>query len=376
MYSHSDTKKPNIFIIILILFLSIGFIFFKINNYNNKNIQNNSEFLIYEGKILDIINEEKAQNDNGEIIYTQDLNVEIKYNDQLIVKRVFNDFIPLEKNDKIFLQEFTYNDEQNFTLINTYKTNGIIYLTIIFSLLLILITGYKGIYSLIGLIFSLAIIIGFIIPSIYNGMNPILISLIGAIVILMGVIYISEGLSKKSISAFLGIIITLIFVSITANYVIHHLNFSGINSEETMYLSLESDQKINLIGLIIGGIIIAAIGILDDIAITQASIVHSLALKNPSIKSMDLFKEAMIIGKDHISAVINTLVLAYTGAELSLFLLFSIRSFSVSYILSMDVMAEEIVRTLISTAGLILVAPITTLVMILFIKENNNKYNI
>lgn len=360
--THTHLYKPNKLGVLIIIILSLFLIY-----YNKSNIRSsNDNILIYKAKVLEISSEENVIEEySAKPIHKQNLVVEIKTNDETQTTNVINDIAPVKKGDNIYVQSYVYENQQVFNIVTIDKSNGIKWLALIFVTLLIIVSGKKGIYALAGLLFSLSIIFHFIIPRILNGSNPIITALIGAIITLIGTLYVSYGFNKKSISAFLGITITLIFVGIAANYSIYQLHFSGFGSEESIYLNSETGENINLIGLVIAGIIIAAIGILDDIAITQASIVLSLASTNRSLHGLKLFKEAMEIGKDHISAVVNTLVLAYTGAALPALLLFNLISLPVNYTLSLDTIAEEIVRTLISTSGLVMAVPITTLIAVL-----------
>ena len=210
------------------------------------------------------------------------------------------------------------------------------------------------------------------VPQILNGAEPISIGVGSAALILVPALYLSYGLNKKSIAAFLGIIIALLFVGVASNYFIGALEFTGLG-EISMFLDMETSNSINLIGLIIAGIIIAAVGVLDDVAAIQSSVVFSLASANPNLRGLKLFREAMHVGRDHISAVVNTLVLAYTGASLPLILLLSLRGMPVDYFVSIEMVAEEIARTLISSSGLLLAVPLTTVIAVFMVNRNYQK---
>lgn len=366
--NHVHIEKVNKFALFAIALISLFFIFYPKNGLSNLKTNNNSD--IYRGAVLEILSEENVIEDYSLTpIHKQNLLVQLDIDGEKREVNILNDISPVQVGDKIYVQAIRYQDVENFNIATVDKSNGILWLMLAFVFLLLLVSGKKGIYALIGLLFSFTIIFDFIIPQILNGINPILGALTGAIIILLGTLYVSYGFSKKSVSAFLGIAITLVFVGIAANYAIYNMHFSGFGSEEALFLSSESGEEINLIGLVIAGIIIAAIGILDDIAITQASIVLSLSSANPVLRGFDLFKKAMDIGRDHISAVVNTLVLAYTGAALPTLLLFNLISLPGGYVLSADVIAEEVVRTLISTSGLIMAVPLTTIITIFLIKK-------
>jgi uncharacterized membrane protein len=227
----------------------------------------------------------------------------------------------------------------------------------------VIIGGLKGVYSLIGLLFTFAVIFVFLVPQILKGVSPVGVGVASAAIILLPTLYLSYGLNKKSIAAFSGIIISLLAVGLMANYLVDVLQFTGL-SEESMYLDMETVGPINLLGLMVAGIIIAAVGVLDDVAVVQSSVVFSLTKTDPELRGAKLFREAMRVGKDHISAVVNTLVLAYTGASLPLILLLSLQKMSPDYFASTEIVAEEILRTLVSSSGLLLAVPLTTIIAV------------
>ena len=257
-------------------------------------------------------------------------------------------------------------------MVNISRTKELIILTVLFIILVILTSGFKGFYSLVGLLFSFAVIFSFLVPQILKGVSPVSIGVVSAALILIPTLYLSYGLNKKSIAAFSGIIIALLFVGIASNYFVNVLQFTGLE-ETSLYLNMASNNPINLVGLIIAGIIIAAVGVLDDVAAIQSSVVFGLARSNPALRGFKLFKEAMHVGKDHISAVVNTLVLAYTGASLPLVLLLSIQEMPLGYLVSLEMIAEEIARTLISSSGLLLAVPLTTVIATFMASKNYKK---
>lgn len=366
--SEKDHKKRDTILVIAVLIISIILIVFR--PHFQTTTFSDSDAKTTEGKVLEIISEkDKNEKDIAYIGITkiQKLLVNITENKKSKNVEVENNFSPVNKGDRILLQSI---GENSYEIIEFSRTRGILLLTLVFVVLVLLIGGKKGFNALVGLVYSFAIILYFIIPRILGGMNPILVSLIGSVLILTVTLYVSYGLNRKSLSAFIGISLTLLFVGILAQYAVHALHFTGLGSEESSFLLQEMADKIDFVSLIIGGIIIAAIGVLDDVAITQASTVFALHSVDSRIKHWELYKKAMEVGKDHSSAVINTLVLAYTGAALPLVLLLSMGTDTNSAnIMSIEIVAEEIVRTLISTSGLILAVPITTMVAVFFAKR-------
>lgn len=364
-YHNHSGDKPNKYIVIVILVLSLAGIIYSFSEkpFEPEAINGTVEKILAErNTTLDIGSKEK-------IVPEQDLLVEVQIDGFTKNIEVLNDYKPVSKGDKIFVSESLLGDSK-FSVVNIGRVKELILLLIFFIILVILTGGWKGFYSLVGLLFTFAVIFSFIAPQILKGVSPIGVGIAGATIILIPILYLSYGLNKKSIAAFLGIIFALFFVGVIANYFIGTLQFTGLSSELSVYLDMEAKNTINFIGLIIAGIIIAAVGVLDDVAVIQSSVVFSLAGANPNLRGLKLFREAMHVGKDHISAVVNTLVLAYTGASLPLIILLYLRKMPMDYFVSLEMVAEEIARTLISSSGLLLAVPLTTIIATMMISIN------
>lgn len=361
-------KEPNRYIVIIIFLVSLGLLFFARPKITPTSFGDSP---LFEGKVVEILSEKSVgANDIAYLGATKIQTLLVEGKIEGAVKRVSveNSMLTVDKGDRVFFQKLA--DGKRFTMAEVSRTRGIMWLSIFFIVLVLLVSGKKGLNALVGLVFTFAVIISFLVPRILAGQNSIAVSLIGAILILVGTLYVTYGWNKKSFSALVGISLTLLFVSLLAQFTISELRFTGFASEEAAYLNQETGDRVNIIALLISGIIIAAIGVLDDVAITQASAVFTLASTKVSITRWDLFRKAMIVGKDHISAVINTLILAYTGAALPLVLLLSIGgNVQIGYTASLEIVAEEIVRTLVSSAGLVLAVPATTFVAVLLAKR-------
>jgi uncharacterized membrane protein len=365
-YHDHSNNKPNKFIVIIIFALSVAGIIFTFSELIGKDVIN--------GKVLEVLAEREVPLNIGnldKIIKEQDLRVEITEGQEKKEINVLNDYKPVAKGDKIFLRNSLFEDSE-WSVDSVSKVRQLAILLIFFVALVLLTSGLKGFYSLIGLLFTFAVIFTFIVPQILKGAAPVTIGISGAALILIPTLYLSYGFNKKSIAAFLGIIISLVFVGLVSNYFINSLGFTGAG-EASLYLDMATKNSINLIGLIIAGIIIAAVGVLDDVAVIQSSVVFSLFSANPDLSRFKLFKKAMHVGKDHISAVVNTLVLAYTGASLPLILLLYIQRAPLDYFISLEMVAEEIARTLISSSGLLLAVPLTTIIATFMASKNYKK---
>lgn len=233
-------------------------------------------------------------------------------------------------------------------------------LLLIFIVVIIAVSRWKGVRSLLGLCVSLFVITQFILPLILAGYPPMLVSIIGAFALLSITQYLIYGWSLKTHSAVLSILISLIITGVLAVVFVDATRLTGYGSEEVGFLQT-AGVPIDSRGLLLAGILIGALGVLDDVTISQASSVFELSAANPAFGARELYRRAMNIGQDHIASTVNTLVLAYVGASLPLFLLFAIYPQPFGQIINREFVTEEVVRTLVGSLGLVTAVPITTL---------------
>ncbi len=241
----------------------------------------------------------------------------------------------------------------------------------IFIGLTLIITGFQGLTSILGMGFSFLIIFLFILPRISAGENPITIAIAGSTIIIPITFYLSHGFNSKTTTAIFGTITSLVITGVLASYFIETSRLTGIVSDEVSYLLVEKGNNFNVKGLLLAGIIIGVLGILDDITISQAAIVYELKKANSKLRGFSLYKKAMNVGRDHIASLVNTLILVYTGAFLPLMLLFINNPRPFSEVINYEIIAEEIIRTLVTSIGLVLAVPITTLLAVLIIERKS-----
>jgi uncharacterized membrane protein len=239
------------------------------------------------------------------------------------------------------------------------RTKSILVLVIIFVIVSVLVSGWKGLRSILSIGISLLVILYYIIPRILAGDNPIVVSLIGSVLFLAITQYLIYGWTLKAQIGLAGIAISVVITGFLSVWFVQYAYLSGFGDENAMFL-MQQAGNINIRNLLIAGIIIGTLGVLDDLVIGQASAVIELHLANPTLSFRDRYRSAMNIGHDHVAATVNTLVLAYLGATMSMFLLFSINQVSIGTMLNLNYIAEEIVRSLVGTLGLFLAVPITT----------------
>lgn len=232
----------------------------------------------------------------------------------------------------------------------------------LFLALAVLFARRRGIGSIVGLAITAVVLARFVVPAIVAGRNPLIVSLVGAVVIVLTSVYLAHGFSLRTSIAVGSTIVTLVIAWVLAVVFVSLARLTGMGSEESIYLQLAPLEALNFRGLLLGGIILGALGVLDDITTSQAAAVDELRKANPALSIRELYRRGASIGTEHITALVNTLFLAYAGASLPLFILFSVYSTTPTWVtLNSEFVAEELVRTLVGSVALILAVPITTL---------------
>lgn len=249
--------------------------------------------------------------------------------------------------------------ETRYTFSDFRRGTPLLFLGGLFAIVVVALSRLKGVAALVGLAISLLILTRFVLPAILEGSNPVIVVVAGGALIMFVTLYLAHGMNALTSTALLGTLVSLILTGLLAFLFVEIGNFTGLASEEALFLQFSADQ-VNLKGLLLGGIIIGALGVLDDVTVTQASAVWELNAANPTMGFAELYKSALRIGRDHISSTVNTLVLAYAGSSLPLLVLFAVSNQSLGRTLNGEVIAEEVVRTGVGNIGLVASVPITT----------------
>lgn len=251
--------------------------------------------------------------------------------------------------------------EQNtYQITDIVRTPSLILLFGIFLVLVIVVSGTHGMRALAGLLLSFVIIFAFVLPQIVAGGQPITVVLIASLFMLFVSYYLTHGFSQKTTVALIGTFLSLVITAFLASAFGELTHLSGYGSEEASFLQNQFSVPLDIYSILIGGMIISTLGVLDDITIAQASIVAELKAANIKLDMGELFLRAMRVGHDHIAALLNTLILVYAGSAMPLLLLFVSNAHPAATLLNYEPVAEEIVRTLVGSIGLVLAVPITT----------------
>jgi uncharacterized membrane protein len=322
------------------------------------------------GRVVEVLEEGTIEFDDGSTQPYQRLVVRIEggsmAGQEIVVEEGAANIISQERlfkqGDRIFLERAVGPEEDHFYISDLMRLGPLLAIVSLFFALVVVVGRWKGLRSLGGSLFSLAVIFAFILPRIVAGRNPVAVSIVGSILMLSVSTYLTYGVNLKAHAAVAGMFLSLTLTGALAWLFVGWTRLSGMGTEETAFMVMTFGSDINLRGLVLGGIIIGSLGVLDDICVGQASAVFELISANSELTWLDLFRSSLNIGTDHIAAMVNTLLLAYVGGAMPLMLAFSIYQESLLRRINREPIAEEIVRTLAGSAGLVLAVPITGLI--------------
>jgi uncharacterized membrane protein len=338
---------------------------------------------VFRGKVEDVLENEHLINNNFSII-NQSLDVKISngpekgnhilvhYEDMLNDAKVQE----IKKGETIIIGKLSTGlDEPYYVFVDRYRLPYLGLIALIFFACAVIFGRIRGVTSLIGLMASLSVLIWFITPNILAGKNPIIVTFVGAGIIVLTSIFLAHGFSKRTSLAVVSTLFTLTIAQTMAYIFVTGANLAGNGSENAFFVQAGYLGVINLQGLLLGGIIIGTLGILDDITTTQTATVEEIHTANPALTFKQLYEKGSSVGREHITSLINTLVLTYAGVSLPLFLLFSVSSNrDLWMVINSGAIAEEIVRTMVGSITLILAVPISTaLSAYYFHKEKKQK---
>ncbi len=321
------------------------------------------------GKIIEIISVHEESIAFGETsVKVQTLKLELESGKKIEIK---NDLGILDLGDKIFLSHVQHQGESFYTVRDIDRSNYLMLLFFLFIAVVLFFGKKQGYKSLISLVISFTIIFYVFIPALLAGHSPLFVGLPIIILLMTFVVYFTHGFKKVSTVAILGISISLIITSILLSFFIYKTKLSGFFSDEATFLNIATGGDLDMKGLLFAGILVGIIGILDDISITQSSVVYEMKSISNKLSKKEVWKKSMNVGRHHMGSLINTLILAYIGVTLPLILYLSTKGDGFWFTINQEPLATEIVRALIGSIGLIITVPITTYLAILFFSDKD-----
>lgn len=382
-------SKNNIFLIIFFLILAFLAVWVGSNefikklpskpeniNYADTNPDQLGEY--YVAKVTEII--EQGKSDEFEQEYEI---VKVKLLNGPEIGKEFeirNDLLPelkegrtVKVGEKVILNQNSLYQDSGYVIAEKYRISAIIIIFLIFISLVVISSGIKGIRSIAGLAFSIFVLIRFVVPAILAGKDALTVSIIGALVIATASIYLAHGFSRRTTLAAISTLITITISALLAGFYVYASKLFGLGSEESYFLQFAEGQKIDMRGLLLGGIIFGALGVLDDVTTAQTAAIDEIKNANPRLGFDELYKRGLSVGKEHIASLINTLALAYIGSSFPILLLFTLNKFEPVWIaLNGEFIAEEIIRTLVGSSALVLAVPISTFIASRYLKKKSD----
>lgn len=276
--------------------------------------------------------------------------------------------------DAVIVSSYMTGEEEVFYIYDYDRTRGLLIILVFFLIIIFYFGKARGVGSLLGLLFSIFILIYFIIPAIIRGATPEVVTLIGALVIASVSLFLAHGINKRTPVIWLSTVITLILAVFISIFSIRIAHLFGMGSDVGLLFQVGDYAHINLRGLLLAGIVISVLGILNDVTATQTAVIWELKKTNPKLKFKELYYQSLNVGREHIASLVNTLALVYAGASLPLFILLK----DVDYIplwvkINSDFIAEELVRTIIGSSALILAVPISSILAAYYIGKTKTK---
>ncbi|NLA65290.1 MAG: YibE/F family protein, partial [Leucobacter sp.] len=271
---------------------------------------------------------------------------------------------------KLVAQELIFEGttETHYSFYDHPRGAKMLTIVVLFALIVIAVGRWRGALSLVGVGTAVTLLVLFVLPAILSGEPPILVAIVGATSIMVIVLYLAHGISHRTTAALFGSIFGILFTALAGYAATRWLRFTGIASTEDASLAIAvPDLQMN--DVLTATIVIAGLGVLNDITVAQASAVWEMRALNPHLSKRRIYLSAMRVGRDHIASSIYTLVFAYAGAMFVVLLLLYTYPRDLIDLVTTELIGQEIIRTLIGAAGLVLSMPITTAFAVLFAQE-------
>jgi uncharacterized membrane protein len=271
--------------------------------------------------------------------------------------------------DKLMVNVGKPNNLETYQITDYVRHDQLFLLGIIFLIVTLVVARKQGLLAIISLVFTFGVIFKILLPMIMAGHNPFLAAILSLILIIPVTFYLTHGFQKKTHAAVIATFLSLVFTIALAQLAVSGVHLTGYASEEAGFVFAQVGDQINIRGLLLAGMVLATLGVINDVTVAQASVVSELKKANPKQTFGELYKKSMQVGRDHITSMVDTLVLTYAGASLPLLLLIGFGNQPLMQTLNYEVIAEEIVRTLVGSLGLVVAVPLTTLISCMF-EEN------
>ncbi len=279
----------------------------------------------------------------------------------VLVDTGLDGYPPLAPGDRVELSLSTFEDgTEQYFIVDLVRGPSLLVLLAVFAAAVLAVSRWQGLRALLGLAISLLIVFRFVVPAILAGSPPFLVALVGSAAVLLTTLPLAHGINVKTSSAIVATAVALAATIGLGALFIDAAALTGFSSEDAV-IARFAVADLDLRGLVLAGLVISALGVLDDVTVAQASTVLALRRARPGATRREIIGQAMTVGRDHIASTVNTLVLAYVGASLALLLVFWTGGLPLADVLTSEIVAEEVVKTLVGSLGILAAVPLTTL---------------
>lgn len=262
------------------------------------------------------------------------------------------------EGDDVVLIKTTSPDGEAYAIVDHQRGSQLWILAAAFALALLAFGRWRGLTALAGLAVTFALLLLFVVPAILAGEPPLLVAIVGSAAIVLAVLYLTHGFALATTVAVLGTLVSLVLTGLLSAAAVTALHLTGFTDD--ISTSVGTQHGVNMEGLLLAGIVIGSLGVLDDVTVTQAATVTELARANPAYGVRHLYRAGSRVGRSHIASVVNTIILAYAGSSLPLLILIIANNDSLGRVVTDQIIAQEIVRSVVATLGLIAAVPVTT----------------
>lgn len=327
-------------------------------------------------RVIEVMGErERDITGTNAVAVVQEVRIEILGGERVgEVTTLENEIVLLDVGDNIFVNRVvTINGQEYITYADFERRPVLVIVTVIFVGALLALSRWQGVRALLSLAASIAAILFLLVPALLAGYNPALASVAIAGAVLAFVLFGTHGINARSVIAFGGTFGAVFVTGIIAWWSTSAMRLSGFSSDASVYLNFATNGSLDLSGLLLGSIIIGILGVLDDVSITQVSVVEQLKSVNDKLRFAELYQRAIKVGRDHLGSLVNTLALAYVGVSLPLILLYAKAEGSIWHTLNQELVSGELLRIIVGSIGLILAVPVTTLLAAWYFNDRSVK---
>jgi len=266
----------------------------------------------------------------------------------------------IEVGDEVRVSRIDVDGEEPTYMFYEFKRSAsLVVLTAVFVVLVLIVARWRGLFAILGVGVTVGTLVAFVLPAILGGVNPLAVTVVGSTAIMIVVLYLAHGVSIRTTSALLGTLVGLALTATLGAWATGATHLTGLGGEDDMVLQAIAPEM-RLSGVVAASMVVAGLGVLNDVTVTQASAVWELRRLQPAANRLELFLSAMRIGRDHIASSVYTLVFAYAGSAMTVLLLITAYDRSLVEMATTEGIAQEIVRTLVGAIGLVLAVPGTT----------------